>query len=255
MNRAHKRTYLPITIKHIRPTPLDYWAFIQPLMLAAHPCVILPACAYAMVFLFGSILPSIEIPRIWPEKFGSNTQQVGFQFISQIVGSVIGEQVGGHLSDRWMWHRQRRRSQPPVTEYRLWISYVGLALTICGVVVFLVQTENASSHWNITPLIGVAIAAAGNQVITTVYMTYAVDCNTSEAASVGVLITFVRQIWGFIGPFWYVLPFPFALAVITVMKVPGNVGKCRVFRQRGHLFRADCWCCCDSNSYAASMGA
>lgn len=155
-----------------------------------------------MVFLFGSILPSIEIPQIWPEKFGSNTQQVGLQFISQIVGSVIGEQVGGHLSDRWMWHRQRRCKQPPAPEYRLWISYIGIALAICGTVVFLVQTEKASPHWNITPLVGVAISAAGNQIVTTVYMTYAVDCNTSEAASVGVLITFVRQIWGFIGPFW-----------------------------------------------------
>ncbi|OJJ78810.1 uncharacterized protein ASPGLDRAFT_78014 [Aspergillus glaucus CBS 516.65] len=201
-NHARKRKYLPITIQRIRPTPLDPWEFIQPLILAAHPCVILPACAYAMVFLFGSILPSIEIPQIWPEKFGSNTQQVGLQFISQIVGSVIGEQVGGHLSDRWMWYRQRRRQQPPAPECRLWISYIGLALTICGTVVFLVQTENASSHWNITPLVGVAIAAAGNQVVTTVYVTYAIDCYSSEAASVGVLITFVRQIWGFIGPFW-----------------------------------------------------
>ena len=177
--------------------------FVFPLRLASRPYVMIPACAYAMVFLFGVITPSIEIPQLWPSKFGSNEQQVGLQFLSMIIGSVLGEQIGGHLSDRWMWLRQRRTHKWPAPEYRLWLSYFGFGLTICGVVVFLVQTGNASARWNITPLVGVAIAAGGNQIVTTVYVTYAVDCcSGDEAAGVGVFITFVRQIWGFIGPFW-----------------------------------------------------
>lgn len=51
---------------------------------------------------------------------------------------------------------------------------------------------------------------AGNQIVTTVLITYAVDCYREEASSVGVFITFVRQIWGFIGPFW----FPQAIAAL-----------------------------------------
>ena len=67
----------------------------------------------------------------------------------------------------------------------------------------MVQFENApEGQWNISPVIGAAIAAAGNQVVTTVLITYAVDCYHDEAASIGVFITFVRQVWGFIGPFW-----------------------------------------------------
>jgi hypothetical protein len=74
---------------------------------------------------------------------------------------------------------------------------------ICGVVVFLVRIEQApAGHWNVTPVIGAGIAAAGNQIVTTVLITYAVDCYPDEAGSIGVFITFVRQIWGFIGPFW-----------------------------------------------------
>jgi hypothetical protein len=73
---------------------------------------------------------------------------------------------------------------------------------IPGVVVFLVQTEKASARWNITPLIGAAIAAAGNQIVTTVNITYAVDCYPTDAVVVGVFVNFVRQTWGFIGPFW-----------------------------------------------------
>ncbi|GIJ89485.1 hypothetical protein Asppvi_008427 [Aspergillus pseudoviridinutans] len=34
-------------------------------------------------------------------------------------------------------------------------------------------------------------------------ITYSVDCHPQEAASIGVFITFVRQMWGFIGPFWF----------------------------------------------------
>lgn len=47
-----------------------------------------------------------------------------------------------------------------------------------------------------TPVVGAAIAAGGNQIVTTVMTTYAVDCYRQEAASVGVFISFVRQIWG-----------------------------------------------------------
>ena len=69
--------------------------------------------------------------------------------------------------------------------------------------VFLVCIQQApEGHWNVTPIVGAAIAGAGNQIVTTVLITYAVDCYYEEAASIGVFITFVRQIWGFIGPFW-----------------------------------------------------
>ena len=92
----------------------------------------------------------------------------------------------------------------PSPEYRLWLSYGGYLLSICGVVVFLVQINNAPPlHWNVSPIIGAGIAGAGNQIITTVLITYAVDCYGEDAASVGVFITFVRQVWGFIGPFWF----------------------------------------------------
>jgi hypothetical protein len=73
---------------------------------------------------------------------------------------------------------------------------------IAGVVVFLVQTEKASAGWNITPLIGMAIAAAGNPIVTSLNLTYAGDCSPTDAAAVGVFVNSVRQTWGFIGPFW-----------------------------------------------------
>ena len=156
-----------------------------------------------MVFLFGNVLITVETPQLFGSKFHFDPQQLGLQFIAMIVGTLIGEQLGGPLSDFWM-NRRSKKGIRPMAEYRLWLSYPGYLLTIVGLVVFLVRIQQApEGHWNVTPDVGVAIASVGTQLITTVLITYAVDCYREEAASVGVFITFVRQIWGFIGPFWF----------------------------------------------------
>ncbi|KAL2126392.1 hypothetical protein VTI74DRAFT_1007 [Chaetomium olivicolor] len=168
-----------------------------------------------MVFLWANIMMSVETGQLFPQNFGFDSQQVGLQNISIIIGSVIGEQIGGFLSDWWMWRRHRKagsdsesqeegkESNPPQPEFRLWLGYPGQLLTICGVVVYFVQIDRAGHSWNITPVVGMGIAAAGNQIVTTVMTTYAVDCYREDAAGIGVFINFVRQTWGFIGPFWF----------------------------------------------------
>jgi hypothetical protein len=89
-------------------------------------------------------------------------------------------------------------SRHPVPEYRIWVSYPGFLTVIVGLVVFCVQVDNISSY-NVTPIVGIAIAAFGNQIITTVLVTYAVDCHHEHAASIRVFINLVRSTWGFIG--------------------------------------------------------
>ncbi|KAF2477624.1 MFS general substrate transporter [Lindgomyces ingoldianus] len=188
----------------IDKTPFSVYEFISPLRMAKYPCVMIPTLAYSMVFLFASVLITVEIPQLFAEKFHFNPQQLGLQFLGIIIGSIIGEQIGGYVSDYWMGRRSKHISGQPAPEFRLWLSYFGYVLTICGMVVFLVRIQQApEGHWNVTPVVGAGIAAAGNQVVTTVLITYAVDCYPDEAASIGVFITFVRQIWGFIGPFWF----------------------------------------------------
>lgn len=192
-----------LSLRRIDPTPFTWYEFIRPLAMVRHPSIMIPACAYAMVFLFGSVLATVEVPQLLETKFELNTEQLGLQFLGVIIGSFIGEQMGGVMSDQWMNRRAKRLDRKPEPEFRLWLSYFGFVLTIIGIVVFLVCTETSpSGHWNVAPIIGTAIGAVGNQLVTTVMITYAVDCYPQEAASVGVFITFVRQIWGFIGPFW-----------------------------------------------------
>ncbi|KAE8405695.1 major facilitator superfamily domain-containing protein [Aspergillus pseudonomiae] len=172
--------------------------------MVMYPSVMIPAAAYAMVFLLSNVLATVEVPELLQEKFELNTEQLGLQFLGPIIGSVIGEQLGGTLSDVWMNTRAKKIQRKPEPEHRLWLSYIGYICSIVGLIVFLVCTqESATGHWNVAPIIGIAIGAGGNQIVTTVLVTYAVDCYPTEAASVGVCITFVRQIWGFLGPFWF----------------------------------------------------
>ncbi|PQE24621.1 mfs multidrug transporter protein [Rutstroemia sp. NJR-2017a WRK4] len=214
-----------LTFHRIDPKPLRLYDFIHPLSLAAKPCIMIPAAAYAMTFLWASVLITVELPQLFGAKFGFNAQQLGLQFLALIIGSVIGEQLGGTLSDYWMNRRARKTKIAPAPEYRLWLSYAGFILAIVGVVVFLVKTQEAPEHhWNITPVIGIAIAGIGNQLVTTVLITYAVDSHTEESASIGVFITFVRQVWGFIGPFW----FPDMFTSVGVAASAGIAAACLV---------------------------
>ncbi|KAI3332086.1 MFS general substrate transporter [Xylariaceae sp. AK1471] len=188
-----------LRFRRIDRTPITVWDFAHPLRLAVFPCVLVPAVAYAVTFNLASVFPTIEIPQLYVELFELNTQEVGLQNLAVIIGTVLGEQIGGFCSDRWM----KRRRGSPAPEFRLWLTYSGYALVIGGVTLFLVQLQNAGHSYNVTPTVGAGIAAAGNQIVTTVLVTYAVDCHREEAAAIGVFITFVRQIWGFIGPFWF----------------------------------------------------
>ncbi|KAJ5591995.1 uncharacterized protein N7459_002364 [Penicillium hispanicum] len=199
---AFRREYL--SLRRIDSTPMRFAEFYHPLTLFANVPVLLAAIAYAMVFLFASVMGSVEVPQLLQSKFKLNAQQLGLQFLGLIIGSLLGEQLGGFMSDMWMNARARRIGRKPAPEYRLWLSYIGFLLTIAGMVVFLVCTEQSTpGKWSVQPIVGTGIAAFGNQVVTTVLTTYAVDTYPQDAGSVGVFINSVRSTWGFIGPFWF----------------------------------------------------
>ena len=193
-----RREYL--NFGKIGPVPLRASDFWSPFTLFAYPNILIPAVSYAVVFNFASVLLTVEIPQIITPKFGFNTQQIGLQFIGLIIGSVVGEVIAGVGSDWWMRSKAARlgRSRKPDAEWRLWVSYPGFLTVIVGLIVFTVQVDSIKSY-NVTPIVGIAIAAFGNQIVTTVLVTYAVDCHHEHAASIGVFINIIRNTWGFIG--------------------------------------------------------
>lgn len=185
-----------LQFRRIDPAPLRPYEFIQPLALARYPSVVIPTVAYAIVFGFASVLLTVEIPQLFIPKFGFNPQQIGLQFLSIIVGSIIGAQLAGRLSDIWMQRVGGKNGRKPAPEFRLWLSHGAFALTVVGLIVFGVQLDHAKQgHWNITPIIGIAIAAAGNQMLTTILVTYAIDSHIEHSASVGTFINVIRSTW------------------------------------------------------------
>lgn len=199
---AFKQEYMQF--RRIDPNPFSFYDFVQPLSLFKYPTIVIPTCAYSIVFGFSSVLMTVEIPQLFVPKFGFDSQQIGLQFIGIIIGSVVGEQIGGRLSDFWMRRKANALNQATQPEFRLWLSYLGFLLAMVGVIVFGVRYEQAAQdHWNVTPIIGVAIAAVGNQIVTTVIVTYCIDSHIEQSASIGVFVNVVRQTWGFIGPFWF----------------------------------------------------
>lgn len=203
-----------LLVRRIDPSPITLSTFIHPLSLTGRIRVLLPAISHSMVFLWGSVATTFEIPQIYPRQFHFTERQVGLQFIAVLVGTVLGEQLGGFLSDKWMVYGRNLHGKKHNDEFRLWLAYPGQILTIVGTVMFFVLLGGAKA-WTVTPVVGAGISAAGNQIVTTTMITYAVDCYPQDSAAVGVIIVLIRQTWGFIGPFWLVLVSRQFLQLIT----------------------------------------
>ena len=176
--------------------PFELRNFIAPLFLGNFPRILIPGIAYGVEFAYDNIAIIVETPLIFGEKFHFNAQQVGYQFISIIIGSVIGEQISGPMSD-WFLKFLHRRNGHAIPADRLWLSYIGYGTVFTGLLVWGFQLEKATI-WNVTPCIGMAIAAFGNQVLTTILISFAVDSHKENSASIGVFINLCRQIYGFV---------------------------------------------------------
>jgi hypothetical protein len=182
----------------INNTPFSVLDFLDPFRICIHLKIFIPACAYALVFCYANIAIIVEMPIIFGEKFGLDAQSIGLQYIALIIGSVLGEQLSGPLSDAFL-NRYSKRTGHNHPVHRLWISYVGFLTVILGILVWGIQLQHAKQGiWNVTPLVGAAIASFGNQIITTTLITFAVDNYREQSADIGVIVNFIRQVWGFV---------------------------------------------------------
>ncbi|KAF2721830.1 MFS general substrate transporter [Polychaeton citri CBS 116435] len=150
---AFKQEY--VSIRRIDPEPMRFMEFLQPLALFKYGSIAIPTIAYSIVFGFTSVLLTVEIPQIFIPKFAFNPQQLGLQFLGMIIGSIIGEQLGGRLSDLWMnWRTKQLGGTRPAPEFRLWLSYPAFVLVMVGLIVFGVRTDQLpKGHWDASPIV------------------------------------------------------------------------------------------------------
>ncbi len=118
------------SLRRIDPSSFTLREFYLPFMMLRHACVLLPSVAYAVVFNIASPALSIAIPSAYAEKFHLNARQIGLQFAAILIGAIIGELLGGRISDTIMNRRAKVAHGLWIPEFRLWISYLGFACII-----------------------------------------------------------------------------------------------------------------------------
>ena len=178
--------------------------FWKPFKQALDYRVTLVTIAVTVTFSYANIVLIVETPQVFGPLFLLDPQQLSLQYIALIIGSIIGELLSGPLSDWWIKFCVRKRGGQKIIEDRLWISYYGYLCVIVGLIIWGVYLYNArQGNWIVSPLIGAAIAAAGNKIVTTVLIVYAIDTNPMKAADTGLYLNFIRMGFGFIGPFYF----------------------------------------------------
>ncbi|KAG5419023.1 hypothetical protein I9W82_003742 [Candida metapsilosis] len=184
--------------------PFSWKMFFRPFKQAANFNITIAVIAASVTFCYANIVLVVEMPQVMVPLFHLDAQQMSLQYISIIIGSIIGEILAGPLSDWWMKRSTAKRYGQRVIVDRLWICYNGYILVIVGLLVWGIYLFKATpGHWSIKPLIGAAIAAAGNNIVATVITTFAIDNAPQNAGDIGLYINFVRSLYGFLGPFYF----------------------------------------------------
>ncbi|KAE8354365.1 major facilitator superfamily domain-containing protein [Aspergillus coremiiformis] len=196
--RSFVRKLIP---RRIDPRPLKPRKFIESVFLYRHPRILIAVIAQSIVFCYANTAITVEMPAAFGKRFHFDAEQIGVQYIAVIIGSLIGEQVSGPMSD-WFMEARRKENEFFHPADRLWLSYIGFATVIAGLLTWGIQLDNTTS-WNVTPCIGVAIASFGNQILTTILISFAVDSYKDQSTDIGVFSNFVRHVYGFIGPFYF----------------------------------------------------
>lgn len=189
------------------PSPikdLTIWRVVcEPLLFLQAPHIVLITLAYSVAFAF--CLPGIAsaLALTFGAKYGFGALDQGLVVLSNLVGAVIGEVVGGPGGD-WIMRRERRlareQRREEVLERRLLLTLPGYILAVVGVVMYGV-TIQAHAHW-IVPCIAWTLASLGLQIITTPMNTYCVDCYPGFAGSVLQLVNAGRQVVAFTVPYF-----------------------------------------------------
>lgn len=196
-----------IKVRRISNAPFKWYEFVEPFVWFKYLPVAVAFFAHGMCNTLTSPGITIILPKNYEEIFGFNVQQVALQYLALMVGLLIGEQIGGPLSDFLMNKGKKHGGQQRSLEFRLWGIYPGFVLAIAGVMLYvsmLHKYEQEHHGWTIIPGIGIAMASVGNQLITVIVITYAIDkMGVVNSGTVSNAINQFRQIWAFLAPFFF----------------------------------------------------
>ncbi|KAI5962521.1 uncharacterized protein KGF55_003597 [Candida pseudojiufengensis] len=181
---------------------ISIWIILNPFKYLKYWKIFIPTFGYTILFMHGNIALNVQIPQVMYTKYGLGPMALGLQFIGFIIGTIIGE-IGGYLSDKLLiWGKKNGKG----SSFRLWLTYPGYIFCIVGLIVFGVVIDQTNTY-HVKTVVGLAISAFGLQVSTSPIIAYCIDQNSKDASSIVLFITFIRQLFAFIGPFYYPIMF------------------------------------------------
>ena len=198
--RHEERTYLQTLFSFrrnaLRDRKFHYRDFIRPFEMLRYPSVTLTFVYYIVSFAFASILPAVTVSILFTRIYHFQTGAIGLMLgLPLLIGSALGELLSGPFSDWVMNRHARRHGGDRKPEARLPAALGSLLLCPAGIIIYGVCLQR-KTHW-MGPVIGMAVASFGVQLVTTVSYTYCSDCYKPQSAEVGSLYNFGRQTFAF----------------------------------------------------------
>jgi len=142
-----------------------------------YPSVLLPTIYYSLSFGFGSVLFAVTGSAAFNGIYKFNTINVGLCIgLSTFLGTLIGEAAAGPVSDRLLYLYRKRHGGEIKPEARLHTIWPGTFLLPIGVAI-----EGACLQYKthfMGPVMGIAIAAFGLQIVSTTVFAYVTDVSS-----------------------------------------------------------------------------
>jgi MFS family permease len=148
--------------------------FIRPFKMLRYPSIVLPSIYYSVASGYANMVFIISSSLLFHYYYGMHSWQTGLLMGTPLtLGSWIGEFGAGGFSDWVTERRALKRGGKRIPEDRLYAMLPGVILTPLGLLVE-GMTLRHHTHW-IGAGLGIAIASAGFQIVTTVTYAYTAD--------------------------------------------------------------------------------
>ncbi|KAJ7491991.1 MFS general substrate transporter [Mycena latifolia] len=176
--------------------------FLHQLIMFKYPTVVLTALYYSITFTLSSILPAVTSATLFRRLYKFNASQTGLALgVGTLVGSTLGELLGGIVVDRSMYlSRKGKKDGDIVPEIRLQGIWVGAILQPIGLLVWGFCIQYKTPY--IGPTMGFGIMCFAIQIISTVLYSYNADCYKPQTSEMAQVMNFGRQIVGMTTGFW-----------------------------------------------------
>ncbi|KAL2059970.1 hypothetical protein VTL71DRAFT_10125 [Oculimacula yallundae] len=164
--------------------------FTQPLALVLGIC---QAYLYGLVYLTLSTFSTV-----WRERYHQSTITASLNYLSLLLGSLLGTQVTVLLLDRFYRRLKERNGGVGKAEFRLPLILLGSLLAPFGLFLF-GWSAQYTLNW-ILPNLGGLLFAFGNTMTYQAIQTFLIDEYVQFAASALALSLLLRSLTGFLFP-------------------------------------------------------